>query len=151
MPLPLLCLIALATNRSDYDQLSWRMIGAPAIVLTGFQRKRLNLKIDAGNLVSAVDWPKISALAKFGEADMPALAQFHACGNQHTVNIETTSPLEFEQQVHGAGVVACPAQHPSSAAQNRARNRPQQVSRLLHRYGAHLHRPGNCGCVRDRP
>ena len=52
--------------------------------------------------VSAICWLAARALAEFGKADMPALAQFQPGGNQHAVNIHAGLPLELEQHAHRA-------------------------------------------------
>ncbi len=83
------------------------------------------------------------ALAEFGKANMPALAQFQPGGDQHTVNIYAGLPLELEQHVHRAGIVGAAAQNPSAAAENCACESLDQPRWLLYGDGLHLHRPGN--------
>jgi hypothetical protein len=106
-------------------------------------RKRLNFKIDAGNLRTAVSNLAARALAKFGEPDVSALAQFQAGGDQHAVNVDTRLAFKLKQHAHAACVVGAPAQDPAPATQNRPRERLDKPRRLRTGNGLHLHRPGN--------
>src|SRR5208282_2974868 len=66
--------------------------------------KSLNLEIDAGDLRTAISLLAARALAKFGEPDVAALAEFQPRRNHDRVDVDTGLPLEFEQHVHPSGV-----------------------------------------------
>src|ERR1039457_2922419 len=84
-------------------------------------RKCLYLEIDAGNLLAAIPLVVAGALAEFGEADVPALAQFQPRGNQDDIDFHTDPALELNEHAHRAGIVCASAQNPAAAAENCAR------------------------------
>jgi hypothetical protein len=61
-----------------------------------FDREGLNLKVDAGDLRAAIANVAAGTLAKFGEPDMRALAQFEAGSDQHAVDFDASLAFEFE-------------------------------------------------------
>ena len=105
--------------------------------------KGLDLQVDAGNLGAAILLVAAGALAEFGKADVPALAQFQAGGDHHAVNIDAGLPLKLEQHIHGAGIVCSAAENPAATTQDCAGESLDQARRLFDGDGLHLHGPGN--------
>ena len=54
------------------------------------------------------------ALAKFGKADMAALAQFQSGRDQYAVDIDAGLAFELKQHVDCSGIVGAAAQHPAA-------------------------------------
>ena len=112
-------------------------------------RKGLDLQVDAGDLAAAILLVAAGALAEFGEADMPALAQLQAGGDHDAVDIDAGLPLELEEHVHGAGIVCAAAEDPSATAEDRAGQDLNQPRGVLDGDGLHLHRPWNADGLRS--
>ena len=107
------------------------------------RREGLNLQVDARDFRAAIPSLAARALAQLSQSGVSRLAQFHARGDQHSVNVDARLALEFEQHVDSPAVVCASAQYPSSAAKNRAGQQLNQPRRLLNGYCLHLQRPGD--------
>ena len=108
-----------------------------------FDRRRLDLQINANNLLLALFLDHARALAQFCKAEVRTLAQFQACCNQNAVNLETGSPFEFEQDVDQSRVTCTSAQYPASASEDRPRKGLHSPARLVPRDCPHLQSPWN--------
>ena len=101
----------------------------------------LYLKIDTGDLRTALPLETMGALAELGELRMAALSQFHPRGGQKDVDIYACLPFELEEHIHNACIVGAADQHPATATENCAREGLHQSLRLFPADGLHLHRP----------
>ena len=71
------------------------------------------------------------ALAKFRKTNVGALAEFQSRGNQNAVDLQAGAPFEFKQDVDQARIACAAAEHPASAAQNRAGKGFHRPARFL--------------------
>lgn len=110
-------------------------------------REGLDLQVDAGYLRAALLGMVAGALAEFGKADMPVLAQFQAGGDQYAVYIYTCLTLKLEEHRDRAGFVRSTAEHPTAATENGTGEGLDQAARLLDGDRLHLQCPGNTDCA----
>ena len=82
-------------------------------------RRRLNLEINAHDLLLAFLPNHARALAQFRKADMRSLAEFKTRRNQDAVNLQARPPFKLKENVDQARVTRAPAQYPASATENR--------------------------------
>ena len=84
--------------------------------------ERLDLQINAHDLLAAIfpDHPR--ALAKFRKTNVRTLTQFNAGSYENAVNLEARLPLKFKQNVDQAFIAGTAAQNPTPASQDRSGN-----------------------------
>jgi hypothetical protein len=82
-------------------------------------RRRLNLEIDAHNLLLAFFPNHPRTLAQFRKADVRTLAEFKTRRNQDAVDLQARPPFKLKENIDQARVTRAPAQYPASATENR--------------------------------
>ena len=105
-------------------------------------RRGLDFQVHAGDFCPAFRFAAARALAEFGEAYMPDLAQFEARRYEHTVDIQTCLAFEFEGQIHSSRVTCPTAEHPAATSKNSACEGLDEARRFFRTYGFHLQSPG---------
>jgi len=106
-----------------------------------FRRIGEYLQFNVGDLGGAVLWVAKSAMTKLRELEVPTPAQFNASSDQCAIDIQASSPLEFDGHAHCAGFAGTIPQYPTATAENCACQSLRQLVWIFTGERSHLHDP----------